>query len=52
MHPKRPQKEKEKESTLRRLWRANLVTALLLGLLLLLSLALLGLLGSILTCIF
>jgi len=48
-----PKKHPEKEaSTLRRLWRANIVAVLLLGLLLLLSLALLGLLGSILTFIF
>ena len=44
--------EKEKKSKLRRLWHANLAVALLLGLLLLLSLALLGLLGSILKFIF
>jgi hypothetical protein len=44
--------EKEKKSKLRRLLNANLAAVLLLGMLLLLSLALLGLLGSILKFIF
>ena len=44
--------EKKKISKLRRLFYANVVAVLLLGLLLLLSLGLLGLLGSIFKFIF